>query len=55
MKFDFWKDTISQSSSFKPRPDSVTLGGVGGEPKIFENAWSGGIGMKPGGQNNHKS
>ena len=41
MKFDVWKDIVSQSSSFKSRPDLVTLGGVGGrdgEPKILENA-----------------
>ena len=30
MKFDVWKDIVSQSSYFKSRPDPVTLGGVGG-------------------------
>ena len=29
MKFDIWKDIMSQSSYFKYRPDPVTLGGVG--------------------------
>ena len=41
MKFDVWKDIVSQSSYFKSRPDPVTLGGVGGgggEPRISENA-----------------
>ena len=27
MKFDVWKDIVSQSSYFKSRPDLVTLGG----------------------------
>ena len=27
MKFDVWKDIVSQSSYFKSRPDPVTLGG----------------------------
>ena len=36
MKFDVWKDILSQSCYFKSRPDVVTLGGVGG-PKILEN------------------
>ena len=30
MKFDVWKDMVSQSSYFKSRPDPVTLRGVGG-------------------------
>ena len=30
MKFDYWKDIVSQSSYFKSRPDPVTLQGVGG-------------------------
>ena len=30
MKFDFWKDIMSQSSYFKSRPDPVTLGEFGG-------------------------
>ena len=30
MKFDVWKDIMSQSSYFKSRPDPVTLGGVEG-------------------------
>ena len=39
MKFDVWKDIVSQSSYFKSRPDPVKLGGVGGGgPKILENA-----------------
>ena len=33
MKSDFWKDIVSQSSSFKSRPDPATLGGVRGELK----------------------
>ena len=38
MKFDVWKDIVSQSSCFKSRPDLVTLRGVGrGKPKILEN------------------
>ena len=32
MKFDIWKDIVSQSSHFKSLPDSVTLGGGWGEP-----------------------
>ena len=28
MKFDVWKDIVSQSAYFKSRPDPVTLGGV---------------------------
>ena len=37
MKFDFWKDIVSQSSNFKYRPDSVTLEGVGGgNPKTWK-------------------
>ena len=31
MKFDVWKDIVSQSSYFKSRLDPVTSGGVGGE------------------------
>ena len=31
MKFDVWKDTVSQSSCFKSRPDPVTLGELGGK------------------------
>ena len=39
MKFDVWKDIVSQSSYFKSRLDPMTLGGVkGGGPKILENA-----------------
>ena len=38
MKFDFWKDIVSQSSYFKSRSDLVTLGGVQGGRKILENA-----------------
>ena len=30
MKFDFYKEFMSQSSYFKSRPDVLTLGGVGG-------------------------
>ena len=30
MKFDVWKDIVSQSSYFRSRPVLVTLGGVGG-------------------------
>ena len=30
MKFDVWKDIVSQSSYLKFRPDKVTLGGDGG-------------------------
>ena len=55
MKFDVWKDFLSENCYFKSRPDLVTLGGVGGEPKILENTWSGGIRMKLGGKNKHKS
>ena len=34
MKFDVWKDIVSQSSYFKSRPDPVALGGlVGGNVK----------------------
>ena len=40
MKFDVWKDIMSQSSYFKFQPDPVTLGrvGGGGKLKILENA-----------------
>ena len=56
MKFDVWKDIVSQSSFFKSRPDLVTLGEVGvGWPKILENTYSERIGMKIGGKNKHKS
>ena len=56
IKFDVGKDIVSQSSYFKSRPDQVKLGGVGvGKPKILENTYSGGIGMKLGGKNKHKS
>ena len=57
MKFDVWKDIVSQSCYFKSQPDLMTLGGgVGrGRPKILENTSSGGIGMKLGGKNKHKS
>ena len=38
-----------QSFYFKSRLDPVKLGGFGGgKPKIMENAYSGGIGMKLG-------
>ena len=30
MKFEVWKDIVSQRSYFKSRPDLVTSGGVGG-------------------------
>ena len=40
MKFDFWKDIVSQSSYFKSRSDPVTLGGVWRGPKILENVLS---------------
>ena len=53
IKFDLWKDIVSQSSYFKSRPDPVILGG--GESKILENAKRGGIGMKIGRENNYKS
>ena len=36
MKFDVWKDIVSQSSYFKSRPDLVTLGGVGGDLKSWK-------------------
>ena len=31
MKFDIYKEIMSQSSCFKSRPDLLTLGGAGGE------------------------
>ena len=39
MKFNVWKDVVSQKSYFKSRTDLVTLrgGGLKGEPKILEN------------------
>ena len=54
MKFDVWKNSVSQCSYFKSRPDPVKEK-WGGEPKILENAQSGGIGVKLGGKNKHKS
>ena len=36
MKFDVWKDILSQSSYFISRPDLVTLGGVGGTFNLGE-------------------
>jgi len=52
MKFEVWKDVLSQSSYSKSRLDLVTLGGIeGGGAKILENAQSGGIGMRLGGEN----
>ena len=53
MKFDIQKDFMSQSSYFKSRPDLLTSGGVGGGN--LANIWSGGIGMKLGGQNKKMS
>ena len=39
MKFDVWKDIVSQSSYFKARPDPLTLRGVKvGNLKSLENA-----------------
>ena len=35
MKFDVWKDIVSQSTYLKSRPDPVTFGGG---PKVLENA-----------------
>ena len=37
IKFDVWKDVVSQSSYFRSRSDPVTVVGAGG-PKILENA-----------------
>ena len=38
MKFDVWKDVVSQSYHFKYWPDPVILGELEvGEPKILEN------------------
>ena len=41
MKFDVWKDIVSQSSYFKSLSDLVTLGGGVGvgrvKPKILED------------------
>ena len=36
MKFDVWKDVVSQSSCFKSLPDPVTLGRVGGNLKSWK-------------------
>ena len=36
MKFDVWKDIVSQSSYFKSQPDPVTLGGVEGNLKSWK-------------------
>ena len=36
MKFDVWKDTVSQSSYLNSRPDPVTYGGVGGNLKSWK-------------------
>ena len=36
MKFDVWKDIVSQSSYFKSRPDLVTLGELGGNLKSWK-------------------
>ena len=47
MKFDIEKESMSQSSYFKSRPDLLTLGEFEGE--ILENTRSRGIGMKLGG------
>ena len=38
MKFEVWKNIVSQSSYFKSQLDPVTLGGIEGGPKISENA-----------------
>ena len=47
---------MSQGFSLRSRPDMVKLGGIGGGgPKILANAWSGGIRIKLGAKNNHKS
>ena len=68
MKFDYWKDIVSQRSYFKSQPEMGDIGGSwegepkilenaqsGGEPKILENAQSGGMAMKLGGKNKHTS
>ena len=56
MKFDIYKDIVSQSSYFKSRPDPVTLGGVGRRnPKSLKTLRVGGTGMKLGGKNKQKS
>ena len=56
MKFDVWNDIMSQSSYFKSQLGLMTLGGVGGgKPKILENTYTRGIGMKLDGKNNCKS
>ena len=40
MKFDIWKELISQSSYFKSQPDLLTLGGSwSGKTEILENAY----------------
>ena len=31
MKFDIWKEFMSQSSYFRSQPDLLILGGVGGD------------------------
>jgi len=35
MKFDVWKDIVSQSSYLKSQPDPVTLRGVGEEERVI--------------------
>ena len=36
MKFEVWKDIVSQSSYFKSRLDLVTLGGIEGGLKSWK-------------------
>ena len=58
MKFDVWKDIVSQSSYFKSRPNPVTLSGVrveGGNLKSWKTLRVEGSVMKLGGENKHKS
>ena len=55
MKFDVWNDIVSQSSCFKSTRSNDIGGSWRGEPKILENALSGGIGMKLGEKNKQKT
>ena len=44
MKFNVWKDILSQSSYSKSQPDLVTLGGVGADLKSWKTLRVEGLG-----------
>ena len=55
MKFEVWKDVVSQSCYFKSRPELVSLEGLGGGNLKSWKTLRVFSGMKLGGKNKHKS